>query len=52
MISESGRGRAFEVTPQGDVVWEYTNSETGGSAAAPFELTRIGPGFPMDWLDN
>jgi len=53
LISESGRGRAFEVTPQGDVVWEYTNSEAGGgSAAAPFELTRIGPGFPMDWLGN
>ena len=54
LISESGRGRAFEVTSQGEVVWEYTSSETGGgeSTATPFELTRIGPEFPMGWLGN
>ena len=55
LISESGRGRAFEVTPQGEVVWEYASSTTGGvsgSVATPFELTRIGPEFPMEWLGN
>lgn len=54
LISESGRGRAFEVTSQGEVVWEYTSYETGGgeSTATPFELTRIGPEFPMGWLGN
>lgn len=55
LISESGRGRAFEVTPQGEVVWEYASSgdgDVGGAAATPFELTRIDPEFPMDWLGN
>jgi len=55
LISESGRGRAFEVTPQGEVVWEYASSaavDVGGSVATPFELTRIGPEFPMEWLGN
>ena len=25
LITESGRGRLFEVTPTGDIVWEYFN---------------------------
>jgi hypothetical protein len=25
LITESGRGRLFEVTPEGDIVWEYLN---------------------------
>ncbi|MFH1689221.1 MAG: arylsulfotransferase family protein [Candidatus Eisenbacteria bacterium] len=53
LISESGRGRAFEVTPRGDVVWEYASPMTEGARTpAPFELTRIMPEFPMDWLGN
>ena len=53
LISESGRGRAFEVTREGEVVWEYASSadgDVGGSVATPFELTRIDPEFPMEWL--
>jgi hypothetical protein len=25
LIAESGQGRAFEVTPEGKIVWEYIN---------------------------
>jgi hypothetical protein len=32
LICESERGRAFEVTPQGEVVWEFWNPELVGSA--------------------
>lgn len=54
LISESGRGRAFEVTPGGEVVWEYVSPVSGGGrrGPAPFELVRIAPEFPMDWLGN
>jgi hypothetical protein len=52
LISESGRARAFEITPDGEIVWEYVNTVAGGGLAMPFELTRIDPSFPMDWLGN
>lgn len=50
LISEAGRGRAFEVTPGGDVVWEYTSpaDESGAGTPVPFELTRIESDFPMN----
>ena len=55
LVSESGRGRAFEVTPGGDVVWEFVSPPAGSGSArssAPFELIRIAPEFPMGWLGN
>ncbi len=55
MISESGRGRAFEVTREGDVVWEYVSSASGSDrdpAATPFELVRIAPEFIAGWIGN
>jgi len=52
LVSESGRGTAFEVTPGGEVVWEYVNSEDGNGAAMPFEVTRIDPGFSVDRLGD
>ena len=36
-ISEDKRGRAFEVTPEGEIVWEYrSDHETNRSARYPF----------------
>jgi Arylsulfotransferase (ASST) len=32
LISESDGGRIFEVTAQGEIVWEYVNPERGGDA--------------------
>ena len=35
LINEGVFGRFFEVTPQGDVVWEYVNPYFGPASAAP-----------------
>jgi hypothetical protein len=55
LISESALGRAYEVTPDGEIVWEYASPEgvnPDERALVPFEVIRIGPGFPMDWLGD
>jgi hypothetical protein len=55
MASESDFGRAFEVTPDGDVVWEYVSPHRAGKRnnliATLFDMTRLPPDFPLDWLD-
>lgn len=47
LITESDRGRVFEVTPQGKIVWEYINKYRTGKnkkkIAAIFELIRFRP---------
>lgn len=47
LISSGPQGRLFEVTPEGEIVWEYwslfsgeTNTAGGGGAANPFSLFR------------
>jgi hypothetical protein len=55
LISETDFGRAFEVTPAGETVWEYYNPHRAGEddqfiASLP-ELIRLPPDFPTDWLD-
>ncbi len=56
LISESDNGRAFEVTPAGEVVWEYWNPERAGESdefiATIFEMIRLEADFPVDWLDG
>lgn len=48
LITESDQGRAFEVTPDGRIVWEYVNpwraGDSGELVATLFEVTR----FPAD----
>ena len=55
LITESTYGRAFEVTPDGAIVWEYfTEDRTGDDdelIATLFEVLRLGPDFPLDWLE-
>jgi hypothetical protein len=55
LISESDYGRAFEVTPDGEIVWEYLNpyfaGKDGNLIATLFDMIRLNPGFPTDWLD-
>ena len=56
LICEGARGRAFEVTPTGEIVWEYLNEHSGdvpqhefaGNAPthALFRATRIAPDHP------
>lgn len=56
LITETDRGRAFEVTPERDTVWEYVNPTTAGEnnvfMASIFEMIRLEPDFPVDWLDD
>ena len=49
LIGESGGGRAFEVTPEGDVVWEYRTpyrNEEGRAAALRIER------YPPRWFSE
>lgn len=43
LITESTRGRALEVTPRGEVVWDFHNPETarGRYVAAIYEMIRV-----------
>jgi hypothetical protein len=56
LITESDYGRAFEVTPAGEIVWEYLNparaGKTGGLIATIFEMTRLPEDSPFDWLEG
>ena len=53
LITESNSGRAFEVNPRGQIVWEFFNPERGGKndelIATLFEVVRI-PLEQLDWL--
>jgi hypothetical protein len=54
LATESDRGRAIEVTPDGDTVWEYLNPKRAGDrgelVATLFEMIRLPADFPLDWL--
>ena len=48
LIAESNSGRAIEVTPSGEIVWEYLNPEislTKMKRGTFYRMTRIPPGF-------
>jgi len=55
LITETDNGRAFEVTPGGDIVWEFVNPHRAGDddelIASLFEVVRLPADFPLDWLD-
>lgn len=54
LITESDNGRAFEVTPDGKIVWEFLNPHRAGEddelIATIFELERVDRDF-FPWLD-
>jgi hypothetical protein len=56
LISETDAGRAFEVTPSGEVVWEFHNPHTAGSnaeyVASLFEVIRLPADFGADWIGD
>ncbi len=53
LITESDSGRAFEVTPRGEIVWEFWNPERAGPEgefiATLFEVVHL-PLKPLEWL--
>ncbi len=52
LLTESDYGRAIEVTPDGEVVWEFVSpyraGDSGGLVATLFELVRLPADFPVD----
>ena len=56
LVTESDFGRAFEVTRDGRLVWEFLNPERAGQngdlIATIFEMRRLPPDFPLDWLQK
>jgi hypothetical protein len=55
LITESDAGRAFEVTPSKEIVWEFINTQRAGENAEYIallpELVRLPRDFPLDWVD-
>lgn len=56
LITESDAGRVFEVTREGEIVWEFLNPHRAGPhgewIAAIFEMVRLPPGFPLGWTEG
>ena len=56
LISESDSGRAFEVTANKQVVWEFYNPARAGRdnelIATLFEVVRLPPDFPLGWTQS
>jgi hypothetical protein len=54
LITESDNGRALEVTPEKDIVWEFYNPARAGDhhefIATLFEMQRLDPDFPLQWV--
>jgi hypothetical protein len=54
LVVESDSGRAFEVTPGGQIVWEYYNPARAGDdgelIATLFDVVRLDPGYVAGWL--
>jgi hypothetical protein len=54
LIVESDNGRALEVTPNGQLAWEYRNQQRAGAndelIAAILDMVALPEGFPVDWL--
>jgi hypothetical protein len=53
LITESDAGRAFEVTRDKRIVWEFVSPHRAGSRgeliATLFDVVRLAPDFPVSW---
>jgi len=56
LVTESDPGRAFELTPDKQIVWEFINPNRAGDhgeyIATLFEMLRLALDFPLDWLSQ
>jgi len=56
LITDSVNGRAFEVTPEGEMVWEFYNPSRAAAdeslIATLLEVQRIDPATLDDWVNN
>lgn len=53
LITESGKGHAFEVTPAGEIVWDFWGTRTNdeGKRAVIVQVRRYPPEYVERWLD-
>jgi hypothetical protein len=56
LITETNNGRAFEATPNSDIVWEFVNPHQvahggGNMIASLWKVTRLPESFGADWLE-
>jgi len=53
LLTESDNGRAIEVTPGREIVWEFVSpyraGDRGELVATLFEIVRLAPDFPLGW---
>jgi hypothetical protein len=53
LVTESDNGRAFELSGDGEIVWEFYNPHRAGDrgeyVATLFEVVRLPPDFPTGW---
>ncbi len=56
LIVESENGRAFEVTHNKEIVWEFASPHRAGDkgefVATLFDLVRLPEDFPVEWADE
>lgn len=57
LVTETNSGRALELTPTGDRVWEFinpnqTHSQNMTLVASLWKVTRLPKDFGTDWLDS
>jgi len=52
LIAEATHGRAFEIDPQGNLVWEYHNIYRKGRSAVLTEATRLAPRYDAAFFAN
>jgi hypothetical protein len=56
LITESNNGRAFEVAPDGTVVWEFVSPHRAGKdkelIATLFDMVRIPSDWDLGWLEH
>jgi hypothetical protein len=51
LIAQSDAGRAFEVTPDGTIVWEFLNPNSSeGKRGGMVRMRRIAPEVVQGWL--
>jgi hypothetical protein len=52
LITESGAGRAFEITADGKIVWDYINIIEKGYAGVIFQADRLPTGYSESFFEQ
>jgi outer membrane protein assembly factor BamB len=52
LITESEGGRLIEVTPNGEIVWEYVNPVRGGQQDKRIPVVSWGQRIDPQWIDE